>query len=442
MRAEFPGYVAVSAGMALAASSYAMLGGLFGIVDGLWTVVAITVAGAFCALVSASIGELAAMFPSAPGVRTYLRAAFGNYASLAVLFLYLAMVAMATGVEAHVVTSVIGDVFPAIPRGAAVLFVFTLVVGTNLRGLEVPRTLQLGMTLVLVLSTLLIGASALFAEGAPSAAAPHPLSAEALNLPAAIGTAIFLFMGFEWVTPMGRSPSAYRRAIPLSMLCAIAILITVYATFAAGMAHRLGAGQYLVNPIPQVAMGAAAFGEPGRYAIAILSILAMSTCLNAGLMGASRLMYALAREGVLPAWSTTISRSGVPVYAIASVGALTFGSAMLVMFTGTYKLAGVTVAAIECFVYAALAAAVLRLRQSRPNASRSFRNPLPTSAQWLIALALPFLGIASLASVATMRFVPAALLIVLAAIAALGAYAAIGRTAKPYSSTAHEGAKP
>ena len=65
-------YVTFGAGMAFGMSSFTMLSGLNEIVTGPWVVVAIVVAGLLCAAISSSVAELASMYPSAPGVRTYL----------------------------------------------------------------------------------------------------------------------------------------------------------------------------------------------------------------------------------------------------------------------------------------------------------------------------------------------------------------------------------
>lgn len=423
-------YVAISAGMALAASCYTMLGGLLGIVDGPWVVLAVVLAGTFCVLVSTSVGELAAMFPSAPGIRTYLRAAFGNHFSLAVLFLYLAMVALAAGVEGTVVAGALAGAFPALPADAVVPGLFVLVVALNILGLEAPRTFQLVVTATLLAATLWVGVSA-FAPDAPIA---HPRQFATAGLPsvvdlaAAVGAATFLFMGFEWVTPLGRNPAAYRRLIPLSMIVAIAVLALIYGVFAAALDARLDHRLVAADPTPQITLGVLLFGEKGRYAMAAVCLMAMLTSFNAGLMGASRLAYGLAREGLLPAWVARIDlRTGVPFNAVASIGCLSCVLTMVVMTTGAYRLAGLAVAAIVCLVYAALMGAVLRLRRCRPDAARSFRNPLPRPAQWLVAACLPLLALSALLSLPQAGWGPLLLVTFLAAGAALAAALAIRR---------------
>ena len=77
-RSEFGEYVATGVGMALACSGYAMVGQLSLVVDGSALLVAVVLAFVLCMVIAGSIGELAGMYPSAPGVRTYLKAAFGE----------------------------------------------------------------------------------------------------------------------------------------------------------------------------------------------------------------------------------------------------------------------------------------------------------------------------------------------------------------------------
>ena len=67
------------AGMALTTSCFSMIGSMFGIASAMAILVSIVAAGLVCIVISTSIAELASMYPSAPGVRTYLKMAFGDY---------------------------------------------------------------------------------------------------------------------------------------------------------------------------------------------------------------------------------------------------------------------------------------------------------------------------------------------------------------------------
>ena len=73
---EVAEYVATAIGMAVACSSFAMLGQLFTLASGSTLLFAIAGAGLLCAIIAMSIGELASMFPFGPGRQDVLSARF------------------------------------------------------------------------------------------------------------------------------------------------------------------------------------------------------------------------------------------------------------------------------------------------------------------------------------------------------------------------------
>jgi amino acid transporter len=67
---DFLFYTTVTIGMAIACVNQTMLGELHALSSSVW--IAVVVAGALCCLVALMIGEMASMFPGAPGVRAYV----------------------------------------------------------------------------------------------------------------------------------------------------------------------------------------------------------------------------------------------------------------------------------------------------------------------------------------------------------------------------------
>ncbi|MGR8921849.1 MAG: amino acid permease, partial [Gammaproteobacteria bacterium] len=103
------------------------------------------------------------------------------------------------------------------------------------------------------------------------------------------------------------------------------------------------------------------------------------TTWNAFLVGSSRLVYALARDGQLPAWlAGGAADAHVPVRALCAVSALSvlapwFGRPMLVWLINAGSL-GVIVA------YACVALAFLGLRRREPDMPRPYRVP---AGEWV-----------------------------------------------------------
>jgi amino acid transporter len=392
-------YVTFGAGIAFGISSFTVISEMFGVApSSFWLIVSICLAGLFCMMLSSCIAELASMYPSAPGVRTYLKVALPARTSLFLVYLYLIFMIMVAGIESYLFAQVVRALFPHLPALAVVLGLLALTVIVNLMGLELPRGVQMFTTTTLILGVLVLGAigagpalahlhfnSAIFSG--------HPLS----QVGGALGSAIYLFIGFEWVTMMGFSAKSYEHRIPMSMPLAILTNIVAYSIFSLGLATQVPVDKITASPIPQLPYFVQMYGTGGTYVALALSILAIISCFNAGVMGGSRLIHALAREGNLPkAWGTMSLRTGAPIGGVLVLGSLAFFGSIIIVSYELEEVAAIVGAAIVCFVYAAFIWAVLHLRKTQPNARRTFRSPLPAWLHWTLMVIMPVVGILSL----------------------------------------------
>jgi amino acid transporter len=409
-------YVSVGAGMALATSVFTMVGGLFAVANLAWIVISVLLAGVFCAGISLSIGELASMYPSAPGIRTYFKAAFGEFPSLVAIYLYLAFAIIVAGLESFVFATVVGFVAPSFPQQVTVLMLLLAVVAINLLGFRLPRGLQIAATVgavALVLTASVQGVFQVRPDLEPQFASAWAGGSWGL-LSSIVGMSIFLFTGFEWVTPLGLRPSAYRIQIPLSMLLGILLLTIVYLAFVLGAAAQLPSTSLAVSVAPQVLLFRQLYGGWGSGIGLGLSILAIFSTFNAGMLGGAQLVYMLAREGALPSWCGSLSpRTGCPTGAILLLGVLATVSSTIVLTFHLQIAVALVGAAIMCGVYAGFVLCGLRLRRTRPSAVRKFPNPLPYGCQILLALVLAVVSVQTLFSDAD-NTVPAAAGLVLA----------------------------
>ncbi len=422
-------YLCVSAGMALAVSCFLVLEGLFRYVGGVQVAIAVLVAGGLCLGVAAAVAELASRYPAAPGIRTYFKQAFGNRASLLLTFVYLFMLALVAGVEGVILARVIALAAPQQLASALPGVLLALVLAMNVAGVELSRRVQTLTTLLMIAGVFAIGANALL--DAPAAlGAPAAPETSLAGLGTAVALAFFLFVGFEWVTPLGRSPQAYRRSIPWAMLGAVVVLGAMYALFALAIEHSGSTG---AGHSPHVAVARFALGEAG-IALAIgLSVLAVFTSLNAGILGASRLVYALAREEQLPRWCARLYlRTGAPVGALSLIGALAAAAMALVVVFELQLAAAAVAAAIVSVTYGALLLATARLRRQAPATTMLFRCPIPSWGLYAGAACLVALG-ATAVLADPLRHLPMAIAIV--ALALLAFLAAPGRAARTVAAT-------
>jgi amino acid transporter len=264
-----------------------------------------------------------------------------------------------------------------------------------------PRHFQIAATVALILFGVGLGVFAQFKEvDAQVSAVTVDFGFERIpDFLSAIALSVFLFMGFEWVTPLGRSPAAYRRLIPFSMLASIVILMVMYASIATGLNH-VYPGQAFDDVPPHLKLGADLLGKAGVALAVGLSLLAMLTSFNAGMMGASRMIYGMARERILPKQLANINlNTGAPWSAIVLVGTLSLVGAGMMFVEGLAVSAAAVVAAIASFTYGFLvwAAIVVGRRLDRQGKNRSHFVPYPV--QCLCGLLMPLLGIAAFLSV-------------------------------------------
>ncbi|HKJ67002.1 MAG TPA: APC family permease, partial [bacterium] len=211
------------------------------------------------------------------------------------------------------------------------------------------------------------------------------------------------FIGFEWITPLGFGPGAYQRKIPLSMPTAILINIIAYSFLVLGFSAQLPTEVITAESIPQVPYFIQILGPNGIYVAAFLSVLAIFSTFNAGVMGGSRLIFILTREGNLPKWCAKISfRTGAPIGAIGVLGGLAIISAIVVVTYELEAFAAIVGTTIVCFVYAAFMLAVYRLRRTKPDTDRPFRTPVYSVIQWFVIITMPAIGLMGLFSLPTL----------------------------------------
>lgn len=394
---ELTFYVTFGAGIAFGISSFQVISELFKEVNSFWAVVAICLSGLFCMLISSAISELASMYPSAPGIRTYLKVALPSRISLFLVYLYLMFMIMVAGIESYLFAKVVGQLFPTWHPLPVVLGLLAITVIINCFGLELPRGVQMFTTMSLILSVLVLAVVGTFHGTFHWSSKLISEPGQLASLPGAIGAAIYLFIGFEWVTMLGFNAKSYERKIPVSMPLAILTNIIAYSIFSIALSLCVKGSDITFSSIPQVPYFKALFGAQGAPVALALSILAIICCFNAGVMGGSRMIYILAREGSLPkAWAKMSLTTGAPIGGVIVLGGSAMIASIIILKFELQEVAAVVGAAIVCFVYAAFLWSIIRLRKTQPNARRTFRSPVPIWLLWGMIAIMPLLGIAAL----------------------------------------------
>jgi len=323
-------------------------------------------------------------------VRTYFKATFGDRPSLTLVYLYLIFVVLIAGLEGFVFSQVVSAVFPRTLPMVTITVLIVFVAAINLIGFELPRGLQIFTTSISVLLIVISGILGLFHAkvSLTEIFSPKDTLRQAMMLPALAGMSVFLYTGFEWVTPLGLRAKAYERKVPFSMPATVLVLFLAYSLFVIGTASQLAPAYF-----------STLYGTMGPYLALLLSVMAIFSTFNAGILGGSQLIFMLAQEGQLPEWCGAVSlRTGCPVGAILVLGGLALTAGAGILLFRLEIVAALIGASIMCLIYAAFMVAVLKLRRDKPNVRRPFRTPVFQFVQGALAVILLIMGVQTLLS--------------------------------------------
>lgn len=361
--------VSTSAGLAFAAVNFLAVLQIRAQAPGLLAPLAILAAGVLCLLAVAVFGELSATLPSAAGIRVWTLRGLGDPFSLTFTLLYLGTVLAVIAADGFVLAAALHVAVPGVPGPAWILLFLTVALVSNLRGIQLAGLIQDLTTYVLLAALIAVGVAAV---AVPGHMPPTPAAWPA-GLFGGIALGVFVFMGFEWVTPLAeeaRHPARMPQGLALAVL-ALAGAFGLFALVAGRLPAVAGGGL-----APQLAVGHAALGATGFWVMLGVTVVTAGTTFNGGFVAASRLLYALGRSNYLPAALGRLNARFVPGNALWLLYGVSVALTLLVFATGRYLILINAGATLESAMYVVAALALLGLRRRMPDAPRTWRAPL------------------------------------------------------------------
>ena len=388
--------VATSAGITLATSSFVAAAQVAGFLAGDSAWLAILVSGVLCLLAGACFSELNSFLPSAAGIRLYLGKAFGEKVALTFSLLYMFLLLVVVGAESFILSQTLTY---SVPQVAPIIWITVMLVTVtllNIRGVKVAGAFQDIVTYGVIVSTLLISFWGLkmvhFHLAAPLA------TGGASGFIQAVAVGVFLFLGFEWVTPLAEEVTE-SRIIAHGMFITVGIVCIFYALFTAALTANLPHAAFMNSAIPQVLLAKKVLGETGLVWIVLVCLACSFGTFNAGLLSVSRFFYATAREHALPPVFSRISMKFMtPWVAIIAVFAIGYVSSLAILYTRRYLVVVDMGAASECVIYVLSAAALVVLRKKMADAPRAFKVPFGRIIPVFTALIFTLLTVAIIAT--------------------------------------------
>lgn len=332
----------------------------------------VVIAATFCLCIGLCYAELCAAMPFAGGEYHYTKVAMGKFLSFVTgWFLVIAYSAMMPG-EIIVLSKVLAMLFSSPPKWLVGIILALIFGGINLLGIRVSAIIQLVFAVVLFLGMAIFifgGLGNIHWENFSPFFKGH---VPGMFMMVPIG--MLAFMGFDIVPQAAEEvKSPIRKVvymIPLSIVFVCFFYVGAFFTAAANMPPAQIAQSKAEVPLIEVSK--IFLGNTGATVILIAGIMGLITTLNAFVIGASRLMLGMAREGVLPGFLGRVGEKyGTPYWAIILI---TFFGILGAIFQQLFMVFQIASSAI-LIAYILVIISFFILRKKKPEMERPYRVP-------------------------------------------------------------------
>jgi len=436
----FPTALATAVGLIMASPVILTVTSGFGM-GGTAFVAAIAIAFVVMQAQATSFAEAAGLLPTTGSVYDYLACGLGRFWAVTGTISAYLLVHVFAGTAETVLSGIMALVnFESLNTvlersgtswlvgvGLVLIFATTNALGIRVYG-RVEIVLTLGMWLTLTLFGLagLLHAPAVDLHGGFG---PSRIGTSLSAIASLVGTAMFMFVGFEFVTPLAAEIRNPTRTIPKAMalgLWAVALCMLMYGTAVNRQVPNtpLDAQTYLLDtPMAVPRFAEAVLGHFGRIWLGVGLLFAGAATINTLMAGLPRILYGMALDGALPkAFAYLHPRLKTPIVAIAVSAAIPCIHAWIIH--GDVSRLGNLVLAAVCawgVAYILVTLSVIALRIRRPDLPRPYKAPAYPFPQFVSLLGIS-IALAYIAPLGTSRrdvYVPFGVMLAITALYAL-----------------------
>ncbi len=317
--------LAVIIGNTIGAGIFRAPGEIAGHLPNVWLFLGVWVAGGLYALLgSISIAELGAMLPRSGGQYIFARYALGEYAGFIVGWSDWISTCGSIAAIAIVIGEFADGLFPAL-AGKSVTIAATVTIFFAVlqwAGIVLGSQVQNVTSLLKTLAFLaLIAAAFIFGGKGPAAA---PTSAVAIATGPALLVAVILSLqaviytydGWTGVIYFSEEVKDPGRDIPRSMFGGVLLVIGIYLLVNLALLYVLPISKIAGQDFAAGVAAQVIFGHYGDTIFRSLTIVSMLSGVNANTLMASRVLFAVSRDGLFSRFAANVNKVGTPTVAL------------------------------------------------------------------------------------------------------------------------------
>ncbi|HLN78046.1 MAG TPA: amino acid permease [Nocardioidaceae bacterium] len=377
---------AIGIGAIIGAGIFTLAGTVANGTAGPGVTISFIIAGVASACAALSYAEFGGMIPQAGSAYTYGYAVLGEFAGWLIgwdlLLEYTAIVAVvAIGISGYFsfLLQSLGGSLPSWMLGAPgtgeghrvdlfAMILCLLIAALLNRGIRASaraETALVALKLTIVLAVIVVGAFYINTDNL-SPYMPYGFG----GVVTGAATVFFAVFGYDAMSTAAEESKDAQRILPKAIILSLSIAMVLYL-----LACTVLTGMQPYNEIDKESGFSTAFQSVGleRFAdvIAVGAIVGILTVLFSFMLGASRVWYAISRDGLLPKWFSETNRNHVPHRPTWIIGIVSALMAGLVPIAEAAELTNIGI----LLAFIVVSAAVIVLRYRSPDIPRTFRTP-------------------------------------------------------------------
>jgi APA family basic amino acid/polyamine antiporter len=336
-------------------------------------------AGVYALLGAITMAELGAMLPRSGGQYVFARYALGEYAGFIVGWTDWLSTCGSTAAIALVIGNFVIALFPNLGGSVAALGVATgvtiffgllqwrgIVMGSVAQ--NITSLMKAGAFVALIAAAFVFGGGGSFSEPRSQSAVIEVGLFTAIVL--SLQAAIYTYDGWYGIVYFSEEVTNPGTDIPRSMIGGVLSIIAIYLLVNVALLYVLPMSQLVGKEFAAGDAARVLFGRYGDPIFRWLTIFSMLSTINACHLMATRVLYAMGRDGLFTRGAAVVNKGGTPPLALflSVIGALIF-----ILFGQTFEKVITVVAFFFVANYSLSFISVFVLRRREPEKERPYR---------------------------------------------------------------------